>query len=130
MPPTRLLSLSGALFGTILLAFGANYLLRPYAAYSTFGLPYVSHAADQEIVNSFCRLFGVKDVFVGVSLYTATFFGSRRTLATLLLAVGVAAMADGAIVKAHGEGDGGEWGHWGYGIVVTMLGGLGSLGVL
>lgn len=126
--PTRIIPLIATLFGTITLGFGLNYLIRPYAAFETFGLPYVSNAADQEIVNSFCRLFGVKDVFMGVSLYTAVLFGSRRTLATLLLAVGLGAMADGAIVKAHAGT--GEWNHWGYGSVVVVFGVLGSLGVL
>jgi hypothetical protein len=114
-------------FGTVFLGFGANYILRPYDAFGTFGLPYVSNSADQEIIDSFCKLFGVKDVFMGIAIYSAVFLGSRQTLGVLLLAASAGAIADGTIVKAHAGT--GEWNHWGYGSMIGVLGAL-TLGLL
>lgn len=114
-------------FGTVFLGFGANYILRPYDAFGTFGLPYVSNSADQAIIDSFSKLFGVKDLFMGVAIYAATFLGSRQLRGVLLLAASAGAVADGAIVKAH-TGTG-EWNHWGYGSMVGVLGAL-TLGLL
>ncbi|CAO1638119.1 unnamed protein product [Parajaminaea phylloscopi] len=129
MPISRspIISLAAAFFGTVFIGFGVNYILRPYDAFGTFGLPYVSNAADQTIIDSFCKLFGVKDLFMGFSIFTALFFGSRKTLGALLIASSAAAFADGAIVKAHAGT--GEWNHWGYGSMVGVVGLL-AFGVL
>lgn len=65
-------------------------------------------------------LFGVKDVFMGVAIWSATLAGTRRSAGLILLAAGAAAGVDGWVVKQ--EAGTGEWGHWGYGSVMGVLG--------
>ncbi|KAF2266508.1 hypothetical protein CC78DRAFT_531621 [Lojkania enalia] len=121
------LRLVATFFGTIFLGFGLNYIFRPREAYSTFGLPAPTTPTDQHLMDSFLALFGAKDLFMAVAIYSAAYFGSRKTLGIVLVMAGFCAGVDGYVVKRH-TGTG-EWNHWGYGSVITVVGAL-TLGVL
>jgi hypothetical protein len=57
---------------------------------------------------------------MGIALYAAAYFGTKKTLGVITLAVGAVAGADGVICKmivGHGE-----WNHWGYAPVAGLLG--------
>ncbi|KAF2878586.1 hypothetical protein BDV95DRAFT_446784, partial [Massariosphaeria phaeospora] len=109
------------LFGTIFLGFGLNYMLRPRATYlSSFGFAYPSTAADQNIMDNVMVLYGAKDVFMAAAIYSATWFGSRKSAGLILAAASLSAGVDGWVVgRVTG---GGQWNHWGYGSVMGVLG--------
>jgi hypothetical protein len=121
------LTLLSTLFGTIFLGFGLNYAFRPRAAFAVFEFPYPTNPVDQKVIDSFCVLYGAKDLFMGVAIYSATFLGTRKSLGVILMAASACAAIDGAVVKAHvGYG---EWNHWGYGSAIGVTGML-ALGLL
>ncbi|KAF2660956.1 hypothetical protein K491DRAFT_687772 [Lophiostoma macrostomum CBS 122681] len=123
-----LITLLSTIFGTVFLGFGFNYTLRPHEAFAVFEFPYPTNPVDQKVIDSFCVLYGAKDLFMGVSIYSAAYLGTRKSLGVILLMASVCAGIDGIVVKAHvGHG---EWNHWGYGsaIGVTGLLALGLLG--
>jgi hypothetical protein len=120
--------LAATLFGTIFVGFGFNYIFNSRQAFiSSFDFPYPAAAEEQRIIDSFCVLFGAKDLFMGVAIYSAAWLGTRKSLGVILLAASVCAGIDGVVVnKAVGHG---EWNHWGYGSLVGVLGVV-SLGLL
>lgn len=119
--PSSNLALLAATFGTIFLGMGANALLNPRTALGTmFAFSPPSDASDALMVDSLLMLFGIKDIFMGAVIYAAAFLGNRRTLGAILMAAGLAAGADGLIVKDFSGT--GEFNHWGYGGVVFGLG--------
>jgi hypothetical protein len=57
---------------------------------------------------------------MGIALYAAAYFGTKKTLGVITLAVGAVGGADGVICKmivGHGE-----WNHWGYAPMAGLLG--------
>lgn len=121
------LRLAAAAFGTIWLIFGLTFTLAPSRALPFFSFPVPALASNQQLVESFVLLYAVRDIFMGLAVYAAAWYGDRRVLGWLLVAGGAVAVADGVVVKAQvGEG---EWNHWGYapvvaGVGVVLLGGL------
>lgn len=120
--------IAATLFGTIFLGFGFNYIFNSREAFvSSFGFPYPAAPAEQKILDSFCILYGAKDLFMGVAIFASAWLGTRKSLGVILLAAGASAGIDGWVVNAtvgHGE-----WNHWGYGSVISLLGTV-SLGLL
>lgn len=78
------------------------------------------------MVDSLMTIYGARDIFMGLAIYAASFFGERKTLGLILLSGSAVAFVDGAVCYSHGKG---EWGHWSYAPLVTVLGSL-LLGVL
>lgn len=122
------LPMVATIVGTVALGFGFNYIFNSRDAFiHSFGFPYPKNAEDQKVINSFCVLFGAKDLFMGGSIYTAAWLGSRKVLGAILLLTCMCATIDGVVIKGHvGYG---EWNHWGYGSVCGVIGLL-SLGLL
>ena len=77
MPPLSS-TLLPTLFATIFLALGTSYTLSPRATYPSLGLPAPSTPEDAALMDAVMRMFGAKDVFVGVALLVGTWVGSRR----------------------------------------------------
>jgi hypothetical protein len=103
-------------------------MLRPSNGLSFFPFEPLSNAADQQLVDALVIIYGARDIFIGVAIYAASFFGSKKTMGVLLMALGATAFVDGEVVRRWG-GEGGEWNHWGYAPVVSVVGGL-LMGVL
>lgn len=120
--------IAATVFGTIFLGFGFNYIFNSKEAFvSSFDFPYPKAPEEQKIIDSFCVLYGAKDLFMGVALYSAAWLGTRSSLGVVLVMSSFCAWIDGAVVnKAVGHG---EWNHWGYGSAIGVVGLL-SLGVL
>ena len=126
--PTRLsqstsLRLSASVFGTIFVAFGINAILRPVSGLSFF--PYEPPAPStseytKQLVDDLMKIYGVRDVFMGVAIWAAAYYGERRALGWIMLAGSSVAFADGAIVGASVPG--GEWNHWSYAPILTVVG--------
>lgn len=122
------LRIAASIFGTIFLGFGFNYTLRPRESFSTFGFSASpTTLADQQLMDSIIVLYGVKDLFMGVTTYSALMWGSRKTLGAILMMAGFCAWIDGYVVKA--QAGTGEWNHWGYGSAITVVGAL-TFGIL
>ena len=79
-------------------------------------------ASAKTLVNNLVVIYGVRDVYMGIVIYIAAYFGDSKTLGWIVIASSCVAFADGAICWIQ-QGKG-QWNHWGY---VLMLIGLGSL---
>ena len=64
---------------------------------------------------------------MGVAIYSAAYFGSRKSLGWILIAVSGVAFVDGFVCRIYARN--GEWNHWGYAPILTMVGSV-LLGVL
>ena len=131
MATTRLsqssaLRIAATVFGTIFVGFGVNAILRPDHALTFFHFTPPTAPADKSIVDSLMVVYGARDIFMGLAIYAAAFFGDRKTLGWILISGSAVAFVDGAVCKSHGQG---EWDHWGYAPVLTVIGSL-LLGVL
>ncbi|RDX54656.1 hypothetical protein K466DRAFT_584226 [Polyporus arcularius HHB13444] len=117
-----ILLLAAAAFGTIFVGFGINAILRPAHAltFFEFARPPAS-AADRQLVDSLMIIYGARDVFMGLAIYAAAYFGNRKALGSIVLAASAVAAVDGAVCKMNGEG---EWAHWGYAPMVALVGAL------
>ena len=64
---------------------------------------------------------------MGLAIYSAAYFGNRKTLGWILIAGSGVAFVDGAVCRAQiGRG---EWNHWGYAPALAAVG-IVLLGVL
>lgn len=116
-----ILRLLSTLFGTIFIGFGINAILRPAHALTFFELAPPSSLADRALVDSLMIVYGARDVFMGLAIYAAAYFGTRKSLGLTLIAASAVAFVDGMVCYGHGKG---EWNHWGYAPVITVVGGL------
>lgn len=108
-------------FGTIFIGFGINAILRPENALSFFEFAPPASPTDNAMVDSLMAVYGVRDIFMGLAIYTASWFGTKKGLGWTLVAASAVAFADGAVCWGHGMG---EWNHWGYAPVITGVGSL------
>ena len=109
------------IFGTICLGFGITYMLYPRTGYSLYGFSSEpTNPIDWAIMERIMILYGAKDVFIAAAIYSATWFGTRRSAGLVMLAAGLCAGVDGYVVKA--EAGTNEWNHWGYGSVMGLVG--------
>ena len=113
-------------FATIFTAFGVNAILRPAHALTFFEFAPPSSPADARMVDSLMAVYGVRDIFMGLAIYSAAFFGTKQSLGYTLIAASAVAVADGAVCFSHGQG---HWGHWGYAPILTAVGAV-LLGLL
>jgi hypothetical protein len=72
-------------------------------------------------------LYGVRDLFMGLAICAAAYFGNRKSLIWILVAGSGVAFVDGAV--SHAQIGFREWNHWGYAPALSVVGGL-LLGVL
>jgi Domain of unknown function (DUF4267) len=120
------LRIAASFFATIFVGFGINGIVRPRNALTFFEFQSPAAAADKKMVDSLMVVYGARDIFMGLAIYAAAYFGDNQTLGWILLAGSGVAFIDGAVCKAHGKG---EWNHWGYAPMITAVGSL-LLGVL
>ncbi|KAH0559755.1 hypothetical protein GP486_003726 [Trichoglossum hirsutum] len=117
---------AAGVFGTIFIGFGINAMLRPGNGLEFFEFEPPSTASDKKLVDYLMVVYGARDIFMGLAIYSAAFFGDRRVLGCILVAASAVAFVDGAVCRANGKG---EWNHWGYAPVVAAVGSV-LLGVL
>lgn len=123
MPLSRHPSLSylSTLFGAIFLFFGATYILWPRTGYSLYGFrTSPTNPLDWAVMERVMVLYGAKDLFIGATILSTTWVGTRRSAGLVLVAAAGCAGVDGWVVKQ--EAGTGEWNHWGYG---SVMGGVG-----
>jgi hypothetical protein len=116
------LYITSTIIATIFTGFGINAMLNPINALTFFEFqPPVSSTADKEMVDSLMVIYGARDIFMGLAIYVAAYFGNRKTLGWILIAASGVAFVDGVVCFGHGKG---EWTHWGYAPLLTVVGGL------
>lgn len=120
------LRIAASVFATLFIGFGINGIIRPENALEFFELEAPAAASDKKLVDSLMVIYGARDIFMGLAIYSAAYFGDRKTLGCILIAGSGVAFVDGAVCRAHGKG---EWNHWGYAPMLTAVGSM-LLGVL
>ncbi|KAL8830098.1 MAG: hypothetical protein Q9191_001622 [Dirinaria sp. TL-2023a] len=121
------LNIAATIFASIFLGFGINAIIRPRNALEIFEFEPPASAADRDLVDSLIVIYGARDIFMGVAMYAAAYFGTRKTLGWILIAGSGVAFVDGAICRnLIGRG---EWNHWGYAPALTIVGSV-LVGVL
>lgn len=108
-----------ALFTSLFpLCLGINALIQPRSALSVLEFAPPSSDADKKLVDNLLRLYGVRDVFLGLSIITVTFLGHKKATGWLLLwGSGVVTM-DGVV--AGDQIGRGEWNHWSFAPVMLL----------
>lgn len=109
-----------AALATIFVGFGINAMLRPRAGFEIFEFEYPKAANEQKLIDNLMIIYGVRDVFMGVSMLAAWHFGAREVLGCSLIAGSVVAVVDGVANRAvlgYGQGK-----HWGYAPMLTIVG--------
>jgi hypothetical protein len=113
--------------GTIFIGFGINGMLRPEKALELFEFEPPVLAADKKVLNALMIVESARNIFIGLAIYSAAFFGNRKALGCTVSAAGVVAFVDGAVCW-HMVGKG-EWNHWGYAPLLIATGSI-LLGIL
>jgi len=122
---SRSLRILALIIATAMVSAGINGILRPKIALSIFGFDAPASPTDQKLVDSLMAIYGVRDLYMGLSVYVAMYFGNRKTLAWTLFALTTVAFVDGAVTRSQiGTG---EWVHWaavpvGVGLGTSLLG--------
>ncbi|KAJ5198863.1 hypothetical protein N7491_000570 [Penicillium cf. griseofulvum] len=115
------LRLAASAIATIFVGFGVNAILRPDHALTFFEFKPPTSVVDKQMVESLMAVYGVRDIFMGIAIYVASYFGTRSSLGWILLAASSVAFADGVVCWTHGLG---QWNHWGYAPMVAVTGSL------
>lgn len=120
------LRIAASVFATIFVGFGINAIMRPENALEFFEFKAPASASDKKLVDNLMVVYGARDIFMGLAIYSAAYFGDRKTLGWILVAGSAVAFVDGAVCRAEGKG---EWNHWSYAPILTAVGSV-LLGVL
>ncbi|KAK3322952.1 hypothetical protein B0H66DRAFT_217463 [Apodospora peruviana] len=116
--PLQLLSHA---FATLFIGFGFNAIFNPTHALTFFEFSPPTDPATARMVDSLLAVYGVRDIFMGVAIFSAAFFGTKQSQGWTLLAASGVAIVDGIVCWTHGQG---QWGHWSYAPAVAVVGGL------
>jgi len=127
MAPSRtgVVQLAAHAFATIFVGFGINAILRPSHALTFFEFAPPASPAEAKMVDSLMAVYGARDIFMGLAIYAAALFGTKKSLGWTLVAASGVAIADGIVCYSHGQG---QWNHWGYAPMITAAGAV-ALGV-
>ena len=116
--------------GALVLSFfptlvGLRILAEPQWALQVLGFPTPGSSEDRKLVYGLARLFGARDLAIGVTTTALWYYGHRKSLGAAILSGAILTVTDG-IVSGQVIGRG-EWFHWSF--VPLNLGlGLGLLG--
>lgn len=120
------LRIAASAIATITVAFGVNAILRPDHALTFFEWEAPTTPSDKNLVDNLMVVYGVRDIFMGLAVYSTVYFGNRKALGWILIAGSGVAFADGLVCWNQGKG---EWNHWSYAPILLVVGSL-LLGIL
>ncbi|KAK6198211.1 hypothetical protein LQW54_010488 [Pestalotiopsis sp. IQ-011] len=103
---------------------GINAILRPASALSLLGFSAPPQPESQKLSRSLLRMYGGRDIALGLMTLAVWARGDRRTLGYTMLASLPIALVDGFV--SRDQIGGGEWGHW----VFVGIGGALAAGCL
>ncbi|KAE8377546.1 hypothetical protein BDV26DRAFT_263223 [Aspergillus bertholletiae] len=118
---SAVLRLVASAFAAIPIGFGINAFVRPDHALSFFEFEVPTSPAERNLVNSLMVIYGARDIFMGVALFSALLFGHPKSVGWIMIATSAVAYVDGFVCWTHGRG---EWNHWGYAPILTVIGTL------
>lgn len=114
------LLIAATVFATIFVGFGVNAIIRPENALEFFEFKAPALDSDKKVVDGLMAIYGARDIFMGLAIYTVTYFGDRKSLGWILIAGSAVAFVDGAVCRIQvGKG---EWNHWSYAPMLTAVG--------
>jgi hypothetical protein len=124
-PTSHLLPNTAAAIGLVPIALGLNAILRPRSGLSILSFPAPQEPQTQNLVDNLVRIYGARDVAIGVPILLSWHFGDRRMLGWLLVTGAFTACVDAWATKL--QNGRGEWTHLPFAVVGVGLGG-GMLG--
>lgn len=114
------LLIAASAFATIFVGFGINAILHPEHALTFFEFEPLAAAADKTLIDGLMYIYGVRDIFMGLAIYSVAYFGDRKALGWIMIAGSGVAYADGVICWA--QVGNGQWNHWSYAPMLTAVG--------
>ncbi|KAL4784873.1 hypothetical protein BJX76DRAFT_356610 [Aspergillus varians] len=106
-------------FALIAVGFGVNALLRPEHALTFFEWEMPATLPERQLVEGLLYVYGIRDIFWGLSIYIASAYGTRKSAGWTVLAGSAVAFGDGFVCWTWGKG---QWGHWSYAPMFSVLG--------
>lgn len=107
---SRFLSFASLAFGCFPTFVGVQILLDPLTGFSLLGYDVPTDPSSRALSASLMRLFGVRDMTIGLITLTVWRSGDRKTLATTIAFGTLLAVMDGFVNRINVQG--GEWKHW------------------
>lgn len=115
-----LLTLAATALGTIAIGFGLNAIFRPQNALTFFEFQELATGTDKRLVDGLMYVYGVRDIFMGLAVYSVAYFGDRKALGWIAIAGSGVDYADGLTCWALvGKG---YWSRWGFAPIMTAVG--------
>lgn len=109
------------LFTICSFGFGFNAILNPTGAISYFGFDYPKqYEPNKTIVDALMLIYGIRDIYMGLAMLAATYYGHSKIIGWLALATGSIAVGDGAI--CYYISGSGQWNHWPLSPVIFIIG--------
>jgi hypothetical protein len=104
------------------IVLGINAIARPQTALEILQFPAPIGPADQKLVDNMMRVYGARNISMGLAQGITAYFGHAKAVAWILIANSITAIVDGFVSKD--QIGGGEWNHWGF---LSVSFGLASL---
>lgn len=118
---SQLLPNTAAVIGLVPTALGINAILRPRAALGLLEFAAPKEPESQKLVDNLMRIYGGRDVAIGVPLLLAWYFEDRKILGWLLITGAFTASVDAWATRLqNGKG---EWNHLPFAAIGVALGG-------
>jgi hypothetical protein len=120
-PTSQVLPNTAAVIGLVPIALGVNAILRPRSGLSILEFAAPKEPETQKLVDNLIRIYGARDVAIGVPILLSWHFGDRRLLGWLLITGAFTACVDAWATKLqNGKG---EWNHLPFSVIGVGLGG-------
>lgn len=120
-PTSQALPNTAAVIGLVPIALGINAILRPRSALGLLEFPTPKEPESQKTVDNLMRIYGGRDVAIGVPMLLSWYFGDREVLGWLLITGALTASVDAWATRLqNGKG---EWNHLPFAVVGVGLGG-------
>ena len=123
--PQTLLTVAPFLLSAQTIALGTNALFRPSSGLAILGLPPPSSSAtarDQRLVHGLVRMYGIRNMSMGLAAGLMGYYGHYKALGWYLLGSSAVAALDG-VVNNEVLGVSG-WAHWVFVLPAVGLSGL------
>ncbi|KAM0715038.1 hypothetical protein Q7P37_009503 [Cladosporium fusiforme] len=128
-PTSQVLPNTAAIIGLVPTLLGINFIFRPRSALDLLLFPTPKDPEAQKLVDNLLRIYGARDIAIGLPTLIAWYFGHRKILGWLMIVGIITTGVDGWVSRL--QIGGGEWRHWafaplGFGLGGGMLGWFGG----
>ena len=120
-PASQALPNTAAVIGLVPIALGINAIFRPRSALSLLEFATPKDPEAQKLADNLMRIYGGRDVAIGVPMLLSWYFGDRKVLGWLLITGAFTASVDAWATRLqNGKG---EWNHLPFAVIGVGLGG-------